>query len=439
MATQLRALLALMLVAAMMLVNHFGDPVQAQGAATETVMAAGDIACDPASTHFNNGQGDTQQCHEKATSDLIVAAHPDAVFALGDEQYGGATPAQFTQSYDPTWGRFKAITYPILGNEDYGTPGAAGYFNYFGPLVWNNPGGYYSFNLGSWHVVALNSECNEPGVGGCGVGTPQEHWLLSDLAANRSPCTMALLHEPRFSSGNNGNHPAYQTFWDDLYAFGVALILDGHDHLYERFAPQNPQQQADPRGIRELIVGTGGRSHGVKIPAIQPNNEVLDSTSYGVLRLSLGEGSYSWQFIPDQQAGNGHFTDTGSGTCHGVNTGTENGTGPRAVAAVSPNGSGGTVSRFTVDYTSSKPGRGEVLFGPGPGCSALVMTATQDQGTGTTHHVLVVTGNDLPGTVGDIGITPGATYSYETWTTSVNRQEIDNNNGKCYSVTIPKT
>jgi hypothetical protein len=413
-------------------------PVQAQDESTITVMAAGDIACDPAFSHFNGGQGDANYCHEKATSDLILAAHPDAVFALGDQQYGGATLAEFEQSYDPTWGRFKAITYPILGNEDYGTPGAPGYFGYFGALAQNIPAGYYSFNLGSWHVVALNSECDEPGVGGCGPGSAQEQWLLSDLAANRSQCTVALLHEPRFSSGNNGNHPAYQTFWDDLYAFGVELILDGHDHLYERFAPQNPQQEADPRGMRELIVGTGGRSHGVKISAIQPNNEVLDSTSYGMLRLTLAKGSYSWQFVPDQQAGNGKFTDTGSATCHGVNTGMENGAGPRAVPVVTASGPGATVSRFTIDFSSAQPGRAQVLFGPGPGCSGLVMTATADQGAGTTHHWFVVTGNDLPGTVGDIGITPGMTYWYETVTMSTSGPEIDNNGGKCYSVTVPK-
>src|SRR5579859_3042814 len=220
-----------------------------------TVMAVGDIACDPTSSDFHGGQGDAKFCQEKATSDLVAQAHPDAVLALGDNQYEDATLSGFQRSYDPTWGRFKDITYPVPGNHEYLTPGAAGYFAYFGSLARNDPGGYYSFNLGAWHIIALNSECTETGVGGCGVDSQQEQWLLSDLAANRSACTLAFWHEPRFTSGRNLNHPALQALWQDLYAFGADLVLNGHDHIYERFAPQTPQQQAAPQGIRELIVG----------------------------------------------------------------------------------------------------------------------------------------------------------------------------------------
>jgi acid phosphatase type 7 len=222
-----------------------------QGAVT--VMAVGDIACDPANPDFHGGQGDAKFCQEQATSDLVAQANPDAVLALGDNQYENATLAGFQQSYDPTWGRFKAITYPVPGNHEYQTPGAAGYFAYFGSLAHNDPGGYYSFNLGAWHIIGLNSECAEPGVGGCGVGSQQEQWLLSDLGANRSACTLAFWHEPRFTSGRNLNHPALQALWQDLYAFGTAVVLNGHDHIYERFAPQTPQQQADSLGIREFI------------------------------------------------------------------------------------------------------------------------------------------------------------------------------------------
>lgn len=404
-----------------------------------TVMAVGDIACDPTSPDFNGGRGDARFCQEKATSDLVVAAHPDAVLALGDNQYEDATLSGFEQSYDPTWGRFKDITYPVPGNHEYQTPGAAGYFAYFGALARNTTGGYYSFNLGAWHFIALNSECTQPGVGGCGVGSPQEQWLLSDLAANRSSCTLAFWHEPRFTSGRNLNHPALQAFWDDLYTYGTAIVLNGHDHIYERFAPQNPQQQADARGIREFIVGGGGNNHQPSYGTIQPNSLVRDNTTYGVMKLTLRSGSYDWQYLPAQHAGNGTFTNKGSGTCQGINAGTENGTGPRAVPVVSPSGSVGVVSRFAVDFQSQKAGQAQVLFGVGPGCSGLVMTATQDQGAGTTHHWFVVTGNDLPGTVGDIGITPGATYWYETETMTSAGTEIDDNNGKCYSVTVPKS
>jgi hypothetical protein len=166
---------------------------------------------------------------------------------------------------------------------------------------------------------------------------------------------------------------------------------------------------------------------------------VRDNTTYGVLKLTLRDGGYDWQFIPDTQAGNGKFTDSGTGTCHGINAGTESSAGPRSVPLVSSSTTYGAVSRFTVDYTSDKPGEGMVLFGPGTGCSDLVMTAMGDAGAGTTHHSFVITGNDLPGTIGDSGITPGTTYSYETVTRTASGTETDNNGGKCYSVTLPKS
>lgn len=402
-----------------------------------TLMAVGDIACDPASPDFNGGQGDNKFCQMKATSDLVAQAKPDAVLALGDNQYENATLAGFQQSYDLSWGRFKSFTYPVPGNHEYLTKGAAGYFAYFGSLARNIPGGYYSFNLGAWHIIALNSECNETGVGGCGAGSPQEQWLLGDLAANRNLCTLAFWHEPRFTSGRNLNHPALQAFWNDLYAFGAELVLNGHDHIYERFAPQNPQQQADSKGIREFIVGSGGNNHQPNYGTIQPNSEVRDNSTYGVLKLNLRPDSYDWQYEPAKHAGNGTFTDKGSGTCHGINAGSESQTGPRSVPVLSPSGTGGVISKFTVDFTSAVAGQGSVLFGPGPGCSNLIETATQDLGASTTHHWLVVSGNDLSGAADDVGITPGATYWYETVTMSSTGQEIDNNAGKCYSVTIP--
>jgi hypothetical protein len=408
---------------------------------TYTVMAAGDIACDPTFSHFNGGKGDDQRCHELATSDLLVAAHlmashPDAVLALGDNQYEDASLSAFQASYDPTWGRLKAITYPVAGNHEYVTPGAAGYFAYFGNAAAPQSNGYYSFDVGAWHFIALNSNCDF--VGGCNAGSQQEQWLLSDLAAHRNACTVAYWHFPRFTSGTNLNHPEMGAIWDDLYAEGADIVLNGHDHDYERFAPQTPGQQPDPeRGIREFVVGTGGRSHGNFID-IQPNSEVRDGKTFGVFRLMLHKGSYEWQFVPDTQAGNGKFTDKGSANCHGTAPGTENGSGPRAVPVVTAERPGASIARFTVDFTSSKPGQAQVLFGPGPDCSGLIMTATGDHGMGTTHHWFVVTGNDLAGVVGDSGITPGTTYWYETVTMTASGPEIDNNGGKCYSVSVPR-
>lgn len=417
-------------------VGRSSVPAQAEGGKTYTVMAAGDIACSPTFSHFNGGKGDEDRCQEMATSDLLVAVRPDAVLPLGDNQYEDATLDEHLASYDPSWGRLKAVTYPVTGNHEYVTPGAAGYFAYFGAVAAPDHGGYYSFDIGDWHFIALNSNCEF--VGGCYAGSMQERWLLADLAAHRNACTVAYWHYPRFTSGTNGNHPEMGTFWDDLYAEGADIVLNGHDHGYERFAPQAPTQQADPdRGIREFVVGTGGRSHTNWLD-IQPNSQVHDGKTFGVLKLTLHASSYDWQFIPDTQAGNGHFTEKGTGTCHGTAPGTENGTGPRAIPVVTTAGPGSTISRFTVDFTSTNPGQARVLFGPGPNCWGLTMTATGDQGAGTTHHVFVVTGNELPGTVGDIGITPGATYWYETVTVTKSGVETDNNGGKCYSVTVPK-
>jgi calcineurin-like phosphoesterase family protein len=282
-----------------------------------TVMAAGDVACDPASPHFNGGVGDAAFCQMKATSDLVMNGSPNAVLAIGDLQYENGTLDGFEQSYDPTWGRFKAMTYPVLGNHEYQTPGAAGYFAYFGALAGPAPGGYYSFDLGDWHIIALNSECAE--IGGCGPGSPEEQWLQADLHTDHKFCTLAFWHDPRFTSGRNRNHPELQTFWEDLYARGVDVVLNGHDHIYERFAPQNPAQAADPEhGIREFIVGTGGNNHQPNYGTIQPNSEVRNNTTYGVLSLTLSKHSYDWQFLPDKQSGNGQFVDSGSGQCHGV-------------------------------------------------------------------------------------------------------------------------
>lgn len=427
---------ALLLVSTFVPVSRWVASARAQTAKTYTVMAAGDIACDPAYSHFNGGKGDDQRCQEMATSNLLLAAHPDAVLALGDNQYEASGLDQYLKSYDPTWGRLKSITYPVAGNHEYQTPGAAGYFAYFGDVAAPQHGGYYSFDVGDWHFIALNSMCDQ--VGGCGPGSPQETWLLGDLAQHRNVCTVAFWHYPRFSSGTNRNHPEMGTFWDDLYAEGADIVLNGHDHGYERFAPQTPSQQPDPlRGIREWVVGTGGRSHTNWLD-IQPNSQVHEGNTFGILSLTLHHDSYDWRFIPDTQPGNGNFTETGSGTCHATGPGTENGAGPRAIPVVSTSASGGTVSRFTVDFTSNNPGHSMVLFGPGPGCSGLVMTATGDGGAGTTRHWFVVTGNDLAGTVGDTGITPGTTYSYETVTTTASGTETDNNGGKCYTVTMPK-
>jgi hypothetical protein len=248
------------------------------------------------------------------------------VVALGDEQYCCGSLAQFTAAYDRTWGRFKAFTHPVPGNHEYATPGAAGYFDYFdgignftGP-VGDRDKGYYSFDVGGWHLVALNSNCGAlalgPAKSGCAAGSPQEEWLRADLAGHPSACTIAYWHHPRFSSGVS--HDAMGAIWSDLYAAGAEIALSGHDHHYERFLPQDAIGVADlKRGVAQFIVGTGGRSFAsARLPLT--NSQVLRNDTFGVLELTLHVASYDWRFVPE--AGK-TFTDSGSGPCHGAASG----------------------------------------------------------------------------------------------------------------------
>lgn len=275
------------------------------------IAAAGDVACDPKSTNYNGGNGTADACHMKATSNLLVNADLAAVLPLGDNQYEIGTLSAFQQSYNPTWGRVKSITRPAVGNHEYSTAGAKDYYSYFGAAAGEPSKGYYSYDIGRWHIIALNSNCSE--VGGCGAGSPQEHWLKADLKAHPNACTLAYWHHPRFSSGEHGSDSNYDAFWKDLYAAGAEIVLNGHDHDYERFAPQSPDAKADAtRGIREFVVGTGGKNH-YKFTNIRANSEVRNADTYGVLKLTLHPKSYTWGFVPE--AGK-TFTDSGSGSCH---------------------------------------------------------------------------------------------------------------------------
>jgi len=274
------------------------------------VAAAGDIACDPRSDAFAGGLGNGLACRQRATSDLLIADDYAAVLALGDLQYEEGSGAAFSASYGPSWGRVRSLTRPVPGNHEYRTEGAAGYFGYFGPAAGGPDTGYYSYDLGGWHLVALNSNCSE--VGGCSAGSPQEQWLRADLAASPAACTLAYWHHPRFSSGEHGSDPAYEAFWQALYEVRADVVVVAHDHDYERFAPQTPTGALDlGRGIREFVVGTGGRSLRT-FPAIRPNTEARDATSLGILDLTLGHGAYAWRF----RAAVGSFTDRGSAACH---------------------------------------------------------------------------------------------------------------------------
>jgi hypothetical protein len=267
-------------------------------------MGAGDIACEPPSLPAPS------VCHEFYTSELLARA--DLVLTFGDLQYQNGTLAKFLGSYDRSWGRFKAKTRPAVGNHEYLTPGAAGYFDYFGSLAGERGKGYYSFDAGGWHFVALNSECSD--VGGCGPDSPQYEWLRADLAASTARCTAAYWHHPRFSSGQYQDNAAYQPFWELLYADGAEVVMAGHDHNYQRYAPMTPRGfRDDAFGIRQFVVGTGGKNHYAVDPAPVANREVANDKTYGVLRLTLRAGGYDWAFVPSV---GGTFTDAGSGTCH---------------------------------------------------------------------------------------------------------------------------
>ena len=280
-------------------------------------LLAGLAACREASRDVSTtavliAAGDIASCAsdgDEAAADLLDSID-GTIAVLGDNVYDSGTADQFAECYEPSWGRHKSRTKPAAGNHDYLTPGAAAYYSYFGAAAGDPAKGYYSYDVGPWHIIVLNSQCKE--VVGCGPGTPQEQWLRADLAAHPRTCTLAYWHHPRFSSGLNGNEIYVDAFWQALYEYRADIVLGGHDHDYERFAPQDPSGAADARrGIRQFVVGTGGASH---IAFVSPvaNSEVRDDETYGVLKLTLHPASYEWQFIP---VAGGTFTDSGSGTC----------------------------------------------------------------------------------------------------------------------------
>jgi len=287
-----------------------GDPV---------IGAAGDIACPPGS-----GSTSLSRCQQARTGDALSSANPSVVLPLGDTQYTNATLGEYAGSYDLVkWGTnggagYQSVSRPVPGNHEYGTAGAAGYFGYFGGNAGDPSKGYYSFDVNGpnnafrWHLIALNSECAN--VGGCGAGSPQETWLKNDLAANPNVCTLAYWHRPRFSSSaSTPSSTAYAPFWNDLYNAKADVVLNGHAHDYERFAPQTSSGASDPaNGVREFIVGTGGDDFQTMGSGIA-NSEIRNNDSFGVLKMTLHNGSYDWQFIP---AAGYSFTDSGSSNCH---------------------------------------------------------------------------------------------------------------------------
>jgi hypothetical protein len=265
---------------------------------------------DPANDPVFVGAGDIAACGAdgaEATARLLDQSE-GTVFTLGDNAYESGTAEQFRDCYGPTWGRHKARTRPSPGNHDYVTPGAAAYYDYFGESAGPERRGYYSFDLGAWHIISLNSEID------AGPDSAQAQWLALDLAAHPAACTLAYWHKPLFSSGSvHGNDPHMRSIWSILANAGADVVLNGHDHIYERYAPQTVDGVADPQGMREFIVGVGGAEpYGLGV--IQPNSEVRATRIFGVLKLKLHATSYDWEFVPAQA---GAFSDAGRAGCVG--------------------------------------------------------------------------------------------------------------------------
>ncbi len=305
---------------------------RASASSDPVVAAAGDIACDPRDPNYMAGLGTSSACRGLYTSNLLLDGHFAAVLALGDNQYVCGAYSAYLASYDPTWGRVKSITEPVPGNHDYGCSlTAAPYFNYFGSVAGPAGKGWYSFNVGAWHLIALNSQCAN--IGRCGVGSPQYNWLQSDLATHPNYCTLAYWHIPLFSSSNLRSS-ATQPLWQLLYIRQADVILNGHAHMYERFAPQDPFGKADPaRGIREFVAGTGGAYH-TGIAAIAPNSQVRNTTTFGIFTLTLHATGYDWKFIPDSSGG---FSDSGSNVCHSPDTTPPSAPADLTINSISPN------------------------------------------------------------------------------------------------------
>jgi acid phosphatase type 7 len=284
-----------------------GDPV---------VMVAGDIACAPGSTRG-------RKCRDDLTAQKLAdATH---VLTVGDNQYNCGQLSAYYNAYDKTWGQYLDKTYPVVGEDEYSgggcsTPGASGYFTYFASRAQQGGctkscKGWYSYDIGaSWHVVALNTACDEPGVGGCGATSAQVKWLKQDLANTGARCIMAVMHRPYWSNGNTVRK--FKPIIQALYDGGADVVLTGNSHLYARYAQQNPESKLDTaRGMRAFIVGTGGKSHSTLASPRLPNFQAGNDTTFGVLRLDLGASSYDWKYVQAYPA-SPVFSDTGTTTCH---------------------------------------------------------------------------------------------------------------------------
>jgi len=287
-------------------------PAASPGPTPSATPAPSDAGFSAGSDPVLVGAGDIADCDlpaDGATADL-VARIAGTVFTAGDNVYPSGSAGEFRDCYGPTWGRFLDRTNPAPGNHDHNTGELAGYHAYFGWAAAPNGTSWYSYDLGAWHVIVLDSSCDA--VGGCRADSDQGRWLAADLAASTARCTLAIWHHPRWSSGEHGNDAAVVPFWRALYDAGADVVVNGHDHDYERFAPQDPNGREDQaRGLREFVVGTGGAAlRG--FPSTAANSIVRSSLAHGIIRFDLHAAGYEWRFISTT----GESSDAGSGSCH---------------------------------------------------------------------------------------------------------------------------
>ena len=278
-----------------------GDPL---------VAAVGDIACTPTSSAFQDGLGTDTACRHKYVADLLAGKDLAAFLALGDLQYEVGDLAAFNTSYDRWFAPYYDITRPTPGNHEYKTPGASGYYSYFSSKDYAASPGYYSYDVGDWHLVPLNSNC--AAVGGCGSTQPQFNWLKADLAANTDQCTLAYWHHPKFNDGEHAGVTNMNWAWNLLYQDDAEIILNGHEHSYQRFVPlSDAGATGDPRGIVEFTSGAGGKSH-YNVGTTSSLSAFRNTTDYGVLFLTLHPASADYQWVTEA----GAVLDSGTIKCH---------------------------------------------------------------------------------------------------------------------------
>ncbi len=296
-----------------------------------TVVAVGDITCDPKTkatsttaakktsttasktTTTTPAAANTATCQDAAVAAQVAKIKPDALITLGDQQYDDGGLDKFQTGFAKNWAQFNKILYPTPGNHEYVTNGASGYYTYFKSLPTDISKGYYSFSLGNWNIISLNSNCDK--IGGCDTNSTQVKWLKEQLKNNTSRCTLAFWHHPRFTSGKYFNDADSKSrslsFWESLEDAKADVVLNGHDHLYQRFGLQNAAGKKDAQGIREFIVGTGGKEL-YKQSGSEANSQQVVDYQYGVLKLQLFKNAYKWEFV----AVNGDILDDGQQNCN---------------------------------------------------------------------------------------------------------------------------